>query len=66
MHKLPNPGDRVRVPFGIGIHILEGEVLRASDFGIGPLVMVAVDVEGSDEPINVTYDLDDVEIASVA
>jgi hypothetical protein len=64
MRELPNPGDRVRVPFGV--HTLEGKVLRTSDFGLGPLVTVAVEVEGADEPIPATYDLDAVEIASAA
>jgi hypothetical protein len=61
---LPKPGDRVRVPFGF--HILEGEVLRVSDFGIGPLVLVAVEVDGSDEPIRSSYRLESVEAAPAA
>jgi len=62
MRDLPSPGDRVRVPFGF--RTLEGEVLRASDFGIGPFVTVAVEVEGADEPIVTTYSVEDVEVAS--
>jgi hypothetical protein len=64
MRSLPKPGDRVRVPFGI--HTLEGEVLRVSDFGIGPLVQVAVEVDGADEPVLVTYAVERVEPASAA
>ncbi|WP_433267026.1 hypothetical protein ACQPZF_00350 [Actinosynnema sp. CS-041913] len=64
MERLPSPGDRVRVPFGF--HKLEGEVLRTSDFGIGPLVTVAVEVDGADEPVRATYELDAVEVASAA
>jgi hypothetical protein len=64
MRDLPSPGDRVKVPFGI--RKLEGKVLRTSDFGIGPLVTVAVEVEGAAEPIVATYDLDVVEVPSAA
>lgn len=64
MRSLPSPGDRVRVPFGI--HMLEGTVVRTADFGIGPLVTVAVDVDGSDEPIPATYDLESVEVPCAA
>lgn len=64
MDKMPGIGERVRVPFGN--RILEGEVLLARDFGIGPLVTVAVEIEGADEPMQVTYELTDVETAARA
>jgi hypothetical protein len=64
MQHLPKPGDRVRVPFGF--RTLEGNVLRVSDFGIGPTVTVAVEVEGAEEPIVTAYPLTSVEIASAA
>jgi len=62
MEKLPKPGDRVRVPFG-GF-LTEGEVLRASDFGIGGIVTVLVKVEGAGDGIINDYRLERVEEAT--
>ncbi|MFC6088327.1 hypothetical protein [Saccharothrix lopnurensis] len=64
MKKMPKLGERVRVPFGGSMH--EGEVVRTSDFGIGPLVFVAVEIEGADEPLQGMYELEYVEPVSAA
>jgi hypothetical protein len=58
------PGERVRVPFGLTV--LEGEVRRVSRAGKYVWVLVAVDVDGADEPINSTYQLKDIERAAAA
>lgn len=64
MENMPRIGERVRVPFGN--RILEGEVLLTRDFGIGPLITVAVEVEGVDEPMRTTYELAEIESATAA
>lgn len=64
MTTVPEPGDRVRVPFGF--HVLEGVVQRVSVSGIGVRVTVEVEIDGADEPIVSTYPLDAVEMATAA
>jgi hypothetical protein len=59
---LPAIGSRVRVPWGLGI--VEGEVVDAYDSGFGQQVIVAVTLEGSDEPLTVTFRGDAVELAA--
>lgn len=53
MRKLPKRGDRVRVPFGLGVQ--EGVVVRVADLGEKVIITVAVEIEGSDEPILSLY-----------
>jgi hypothetical protein len=57
MHQLPEPNDRVRVPFGGGT--AEATVLGVST--LGRWVRVAIDVEGSDEPARSVFDVSEVE-----
>ncbi len=64
MKKPPRPGERVRVMFVF--HPAEGEVMYVSDLGRGPVVTVAVEIEGSDEPIVGAFPLDEVEYVSAA
>jgi len=63
MTKLPRIGTRVLVPFGRGRS--EGEVVDAYG-SIGPYVRVAIDLLGTDEPLTVTFPLDQVEPANTA
>jgi len=57
MQQLPEPGDRVGVPFGGGI--AEATVLGVST--LGRWVRVAIHVEGSDEPPRSVFDVSEVE-----
>jgi hypothetical protein len=52
----------VRVPWGLSI--VEGEVVDAYDSGFGKQVIVAVTLEGSDQPVTVTFRADAVELAA--
>jgi hypothetical protein len=59
---LPTIGSRVRVPWGRGT--VEGEVVEAYDSGFGAQVVVAVILEGSDQPLTATFRADAAEHAS--
>ena len=62
MSRLPAIGSRVRVPWGRGT--VEGEVVDAYDSGFGKQVIVAVTLEGSDQPLTATFRADAVELAA--
>lgn len=61
MSTLPAIGAHVRVPWGAGS--AEGDVVDAYDSGFGGQV-VAVVLEGSDEPMTVTFRASAVELAA--
>jgi hypothetical protein len=52
----------VRVPWGLAT--VEGEVVDAYDSGFGKQVIVAVILEGSDQPLTATFRADAVELAA--
>jgi hypothetical protein len=52
----------VRVPWGLAI--VEGEVVDAYDSGFGKQVIVAVMLEGSDQPLTATFRAEAVELAA--
>ena len=62
MSTLPAIGSRVRVPWGLTT--VEGEVVDAYDSGFGKQVIVAVILEGSDQPLTATFRADAVELAA--
>lgn len=62
MSRLPAIGSRVRVPWGRGT--VEGEVVGAYDSGFGGQVIVAVTLEGGDEPLTATFRAEAVELAA--
>ena len=62
MSTLPAIGSHVRVPWGLGT--AEGTVVDAYDSGFGKQVVVAVLLEGSDEPLTTTFRADAVELAA--
>jgi primosomal protein N' len=59
---LPAIGSRVRVPWGRGN--VEGEVVETYDSGFGAQVVVAVILEGSDQPLTATFRAGAVELAA--
>jgi hypothetical protein len=61
---LPVIGSHVRVPWGLDT--AEGVVVDAYESGIGPQVVVAVQLEGSDATLTVTVPADLVEQAERA
>jgi hypothetical protein len=62
MSTLPAIGAHVRVPWGAGS--AEGDVVDVYDSGFGGQVVVAVVLEGSDEPMTVTFRASAVELAA--
>lgn len=58
------PGDRVRVPFGL--RELEATAIRVYDGGGGTRVTVELTIEGTDEPITLTYRAEEVVAATAA
>ena len=62
MSTLPAIGTHVRVPWGAGS--AEGDVVDAYDSGFGGQVVVAVLLEGVDEPMTVTFHASAVELAA--
>lgn len=52
------PGDRVIIPFGL--HELEATAIRVSDSGLGTRVTVELTIEGTDEPLTLTYPADEI------
>jgi hypothetical protein len=62
MSKLPAFGSRVRVPWGLTT--VEGEVVGGYDSAIGKQVIVAVILEGGDEPLTATFRAEAVELAA--
>jgi hypothetical protein len=63
MNTLPAIGTHVRVPWGAGC--AEGDVVDAYDSGFGAQVVVAVALEGLDEPMTVTFHASAVEPAAL-
>lgn len=64
MRRLPEPGDRVRVPWGRGT--AEAEVVNAYESGIGGQVTVEVRLDDSGDVLTVTFPVDAVEPATAA
>ena len=62
MSTLPAIGAHVRVPWGAGS--AEGDVVDTYDSGFGGQVVVAVLLEGNDEPMTVTFRASAVELAA--
>lgn len=62
MTTLPAIGAHVRVPWGAGS--AEGDVVDAYDSGFGAQVVVAVLLDGNDEPMTVTFHAASVELAA--
>ena len=62
MSALPAIGSHVRVPWGLDT--VEGEVVDAYDSGFGQQVIVAVTLEGSDEPLTATFRGDAVDLVA--
>ena len=64
MQALPAVGDRVTIPWGLDE--VEGEVVAAYSSGRGPYVTVEVCLEGTDEPITVTFPAEAIRSARAA
>lgn len=62
MSRLPKIGTRVRVHWGRTP--VEGVVVDAYDSGFGKQVVVAVNLEGVDEPLTATFRAEEVELAA--
>jgi hypothetical protein len=58
------PGDRLARARAGGLAIVEGEVVDAYDSGFGKQVIVAVMLEGSDQPLTATFRAEAVELAA--
>lgn len=56
MRTLPRVGDRVTLPWGLTE--VEGQVVDAYSSGNQPYVTIDVPLEGTDEPVRVTYPID--------
>jgi hypothetical protein len=64
MRTLPRVGDRVTIPWGLDE--VEGQVVAAYSSGSAPHVTVEVRLEGTDEPVRVTYPAEAIHPARAA
>jgi hypothetical protein len=64
MRTLPRVNDRVVLPWGSGT--VEGSVVRVSKTSDQAYVTIDVLLEGTDEPLRVTYPVDLIEPARAA
>lgn len=64
MQTLPRAGDRVTIPWGLGE--VDGEVVTAYGHGAHRHVTIDVLLEGTDEPLRVTFPLEVVDLAQAA